>query len=106
MNPNKHDMIKIQTEIMKHSNVFASIPPVGQLENKKICAEFDEQLIRNCNEVWAFGQIGRDCSWELGFAAGLNKKIKIFIDNTNRDILKEDWMIFLNAEIIETIENK
>lgn len=100
MNPKKHQMNVIQNELLK-GDVFPSIPPAGQLENKILGSAFDKKLIENCDEVWAFGEIGRDCSWELGFAVGLNKKVRIFIDASNSEILIEDWMTLINAEIVD-----
>lgn len=100
MNPEKHNLTEITKIILKHK-VFASIPPPGQLESKKIGAELDRLLIEKCEEVWAFGKIGRDCAWELGYAVGLGKNVRIFINDENRYILFEDWMTLINAEICE-----
>jgi len=91
---------KISSEILK-SGDFAFIPPTGQLLNKKVGAKLDKLMIEQCDELWAFGMLGRDCSWEIGYATGLNKKVKIFISIENKVILEEDWMLLIDAEIVE-----
>lgn len=100
MNPEKHDLEIIQNETLKRG-VFASIPPAGQLKNKDLGAKFDKMLIEGCEEVWAFGKLGRDCAWEIGFAVGLGKQVKIFVDENNADILDSDWMTLIDAEIVD-----
>ena len=39
--------------------------------------------------------------WEVGYALGLGKKVKIFINEKNKEILDEDWMLTINAEIVK-----
>lgn len=95
----KFDLKKISTEILKEK-VFAFIPPVGQLENKELGKMVDKIQIEMCDELWAFGLLGRDCAWEIGYAQGLGKPVKIFIDDENKEML-DDWMLFCcNTKII------
>jgi nucleoside 2-deoxyribosyltransferase len=103
MNPKKHDLKQIQDAIQK-AGVYGSIPPAGQLSNKTSGARFDKYLIENSDEVWAFGQLGRDCAWELGFAVGLNKPVKLFVDEQNNYLIEEDWMLLINAEVVNLAE--
>lgn len=100
MNPSKHKLNQIQAQVQIRG-VYPSIPPAGQLNDKKPGAQFDKYLIENSDEVWAFGQLGRDCAWELGFAVGLGKKVLIFLDVDNELHLEADWMLFLNAEVVK-----
>lgn len=52
----------------------------------------DVMAIDACDELWVVGNYGRDCSWEIGYATALGKKIRIFEDHTNRRRLESDWM--------------
>ena len=87
----KINLDQIQKQIAQ-KEVFAFIPPTEQLKDKKLGAKVDKQMIEMCDELWAFGLFGRDCAWEIGYAQGLGKKVKLFIDENNKEILEEDWM--------------
>lgn len=52
----------------------------------------DVAAIKWCDELWVVGRYGRDCSLEMGFAAGIGKKIRIYRDKTNCNRLSQDWM--------------
>lgn len=98
---NKINLDQIQGVLIKE-DVFAFIPPTEQLKDKKTGAALDKKMIESCDELWAFGLFGRDCAWEIGYAQGLGKKVKLFIDKKNKIILDEDWMtLCAGTEIIK-----
>lgn len=96
----KFNLKRITSTLLKYPEVFAFIPPVGQLENKKEGAILDQMAIINCDEVWVFGKIGRDCAWEIGYATGLGRKVVLFMDKEELQHIEEDWMTFLDAEMV------
>lgn len=65
---------------------------------KSDVAEMLQTVIDDCkgietsDELWVIGEFGRDCSWEVGYAMGLGKKVKVFVDDTNHHLVDEDWM--------------
>lgn len=95
----KFNLEKISKTII-HENVFAFIPPQAQLQSREIGANLDRKMIDFCDEVWAFGPIGRDCSWELGYAQGLGKPTRIYLDKSNEDMVKDSWMMPLGCTFI------
>lgn len=95
----KFNLPKISSVLLQ-AEAFAFIPPVGQLSDKVLGAQLDRLAIDQCDELWAFGPVGRDCRWEIGYALGLGKKVKLFIDNTNRYLMDEDWMVTLGADLV------
>lgn len=99
----KFNLKQIQ-ETLIHNGVFAFIPPTDQLNEKAIGAKVDKQMIELCDELWAFGPIGRDCAWEIGYANGLGKKVKLFVDMMNEHVVQDDWMTVLNIEIVRMHE--
>lgn len=52
------------------NSYFIFRPQFGQLEDKEKYGTIDATAIENCDELWLIGDYGRDCSWELGYAAG------------------------------------
>mgnify|MGYP003687626069 CR=1 FL=1 len=89
-------------KMISTEEVFAFIPPTEQLKDKTLGALIDKKMIENCDELWAFGLFGRDCAWEIGYAQGLGKKVKLFIDEKNKKILEEDWMtLCAGTEVIK-----
>lgn len=52
----------------------------------------DVAAIEECDELWQIGEYGRDSVWELGFAFGLGKPVKVLIDETNREKMQADVM--------------
>lgn len=46
--------------------------------------EADIAMISWADEVWLVGEYGRDCQWELGYATGIRKPIKVFRYQNNR----------------------
>ena len=100
LNPNKFNLDKI-TDILMKMNVFAFIPPAGQLSNKETGALLDKRMIEECNEVYVIGAVGRDCCWEIGYASGLGKPVTIFLDHTNNYLIEEDWMVTLGCNIVD-----
>lgn len=53
----------------------------------------DLDAINACDELWLVGDYGRDCSFELGYAIAIGKKIVAWLDDTNREKFNSDWMI-------------
>lgn len=98
LSQNKFDLSEISKQILKEK-VFAFIPPSEQLFEKKLGSSLDKMMIENCDEVWVFGEIGRDCAWEIGYAQGLNKNVIFHVNNKNKHILEEDWMVTINLTI-------
>lgn len=96
----KFDLAKISQTIL-NEGVFAFIPPTGQLNAKQMGVALDRRMIDLCDELWAFGPIGRDCAWEVGYAQGLGKPTKIFIDKSNQYVKLEDWMTPNGSELVE-----
>lgn len=92
--------LKLITETILKYQVFAFIPPTGQLQDKTNGAILDKLMIENCDEIFVFGLIGRDCAWEIGYATGLNKKVTIFVDESNREMVESDWMTVINVELV------
>lgn len=96
----KFNLKKITEVLLVSPLVFAFIPPVGQLSDKDNGALLDKNAILLCDEVWVFGKIGRDCSWEIGFARGLGKPVKLFMTKEEIEYIQEDWMTFLDVTIV------
>jgi len=95
----KFDLSNITSKLLE-SGAFAFIPPVGQLQDKDSGAKLDKLAIDQCDELWAFGPIGRDCCWEIGYALGLGKRVKIHLDDSNSYVVEEDWMVSIGAELV------
>lgn len=83
------------TKLIKNLDTIFTLlrPTSGQLENRLEYVELDVAMIKHADEVWIMGEFGRDCSWEIGYACGLKKKIVLFLDETNAKIVEEDWML-------------
>jgi nucleoside 2-deoxyribosyltransferase len=79
-------------------DVFAYIPPTDPTKPKIEGALLNRKMIDLCDEVWVFGPLGRDCSWEIGYAEGLGKKIIVHINNNNQDVLN-DWMLWTSKNL-------
>lgn len=93
LKPEKFNLDTIQKEILKEK-VFAYIPPTEEKNNPSQGARVNRISIEMCDELWVFGPIGRDCSWEIGYAQGLGKKVVFFVSDNNLYVLNEDWMLF------------
>lgn len=89
----KFNITDIQNEILKHK-VFAFIPPNSPKVNQHQGSRVDRLSIDLCDEMWVFGAIGRDCSWEIGYADGIGKKLVFYTSDHNRDVTSSDWMIW------------
>lgn len=76
-------------------------PGLGGEEDKLAHVVQDVGMIREADELWVMGEYGRDCSWEIGFAMALGKPVRIFVDDTNRHLLEQDWMILYGNAIYE-----
>lgn len=101
LKPGKFHLKKILSQIVKEKG-FAYIPPQENHEDRLLGSAGHKISIEMCDELWAFGPLGRDCSWEIGYASGLGKPVKLHIDDSNRELLAGDWMIYLNdAKIVE-----
>lgn len=91
--------LELISKILLEKQVFAFIPPTAQLQDKTTGAILDKKMIEECDEVFVFGNIGRDCAWEIGYAQGLGKKVTFFVNQENEYILQEDWMTTLNIVV-------
>lgn len=98
----KFNLPKISKAVLD-AGAYAFIPPVGQLSDKTLGAKLDKLAIDQCDELWAFGPVGRDCCWEIGYAKGLGKVVKLFIDESNQYLVDEDWMVTIGAELVYDI---
>jgi hypothetical protein len=103
LKPEKFRLDQIQREIL-YSEVFAFIPTTAEVKGDPTTAALiNKQMIEFCDELWAFGPIGRDCAWELGFASALNKPIKFFATEENEHMIPTDWMLF-NTGGVEVVK--
>lgn len=93
LKPEKFNLDLIQRVILREG-VFAFIPPTEEKNDREQGAAVDKLQIELCDELWIFGPIGRDCSWEAGYAAGLGKPVVFFHDDSNDHIRRDDWMVF------------
>lgn len=95
LKPEKFYLDQIQAKILE-TNVFAFIPPQAAttIEPEK-AAIINKRMIEQCDEVWVFGPIGRDCAWEMGYAQALKKPVKFHVSPANEGIIKTDWMLFM-----------
>ena len=66
----------------------------------------DVKAIDACDELWVVGRYGRDCSWEIGYAMALGKKVVFWLDHTNKRRFQSDWMLRIGRDrgILETRE--
>jgi hypothetical protein len=92
LKPAKFRLDQIQAQI-KRAGVFAFIPTTAET-TPAAAAAINKLQIELCDELWVFGPIGRDCSWEIGYAQGLKKPVKFFQTAENEHMVKEDWMLF------------
>lgn len=92
----------LRPEVYKHVSQVLTIvakeeklyrPQPGPIDNRNEIVASDCYGIEHCDELWVVGQLGRDCSWEIGYAMGLGKKVKIYVDSTNREMIEKDWML-------------
>lgn len=83
---------KVLSVVAKDEKIYR--PQPGPLENRHEIVGSDCYGIEHCDELWVIGQFGRDCSWEIGYAMGLGKKVKIYVDDTNREFVDKDWMFY------------
>lgn len=81
-------------------------PYLDQQGNKMGHIEADVAMINWADEIWLVGDYGRDCQWEIGYAAGIKKKVVVFLDDTNREKLEHDWMwnAGVNAGLVTIVE--
>ncbi len=96
----KFEIDLIQKKILGNPGYFFYIPSTSESINRKRGLETHIHHLNLCDELWAFGRIGLDCSWEIGYATGLGKKVKLFIAEDNEYIIDDSWMPAYNAEII------
>ncbi len=52
------------------------------------------------------GYFGADSNWEIGYAMGKGKLVRIFIDDSNRHLLDEYWLLYggLYLKLLEVWE--
>ena len=79
--------------VTSQKEVVVLRPHFGDEDNKVGHVVQDVGMIREADELWLMGEYGRDCSWEIGFAMALGKHVRIFIDETNRHLVDQDWML-------------
>lgn len=89
----KFNITDIQSEILKFG-VFAFIPPTSPKVDQWQGSRVDKLSIELCDELWVFGPIGRDCTWEIGYAQGMGKRVIFYRSHENKHIINEDWMLF------------
>ncbi len=63
------------------------------LEGRRNHVEIDIAMLQYCDEIWVLGAYGRDCSWEIGYAMGIKKSVRILVDDTNAHTIENDWML-------------
>ena len=69
-------------------------PHATQLEDKAKWINQDVEWINEADELWVVGEYGRDCSWEIGFAMGINKPVVVIVDPSNAQLILNDWMMW------------
>lgn len=93
----------LRPEVYKHvSRVLGIVakdekiyrPQPGPVENRLEIVASDCYAIEHCDELWVIGEFGRDCSWEIGYALGLGKSVKVYRDPTNTAMVEKDWMLY------------
>lgn len=100
----KFDLAAIQRELLASSRIFAFIPTTSST-TPEAAAALNKMMIENSDEVWVFGPIGRDCSWEIGYAQGRGIKVIFFKTPLNADRIESDWMLFCaGTEIKEPVK--
>lgn len=100
LKPEKFRLSLIQETVQK-AGVFAFIPTTTDT-TPEAGAAINKLQIELCDEVWVFGPIGRDCSWEIGYAQGLKKPVKFYVTQENEHMVREDWMLFCaGTEVIK-----
>lgn len=83
--------------------VYLRPQPAEKLAAKKEdTIESDVAMMKHADEIWVLGHIGRDCSWEIGWAAAMNKRVRVLIDETNRAMIEDDWMM-RHGEVNKTL---
>jgi hypothetical protein len=106
LKPEKFNLDLIQRTVLKEK-VFAFIPPTEEKNDRRQGALIDKLQIELCDELWVFGSIGRDCSWEAGYAAGLGKPVVFFHSDDNEEVYQNDWMLFsVNPRIVRVVNGK
>lgn len=92
LKPEKFKLGPIQDAILK-AGVFAFIPTTVDTTPEQGAA-INKLQIELADEVWVFGPIGRDCSWEIGYAQGKGIPVVFHESNENKHMVTEDWMLF------------
>lgn len=103
LKPEKFNLQAIQKQILKEE-VFAFIPPTEEKNDRKTGAAVDRLQIDLCDEVWVFGAIGRDCSWEAGYAQGKGIPVVFFLSKENEHVHRDDWMIFTKGTTVRELD--
>lgn len=91
---------KIQRTLLQ-MGVFAFVPLPQSALDKDLVIHLNRHHIELSDEVWVFGKYGRDVAWEIGYAQGLGKMVRIFKTDANQQNVTDDEMMFcLPIEII------
>jgi hypothetical protein len=91
--PYKHVTALLDKVVPAFPGTIVLRPSLGGDSNKVAHVIQDVGMIREADELWVMGEYGRDCSWDIGFAMGIGKKVRVFVDETNRHLLEQDWMV-------------
>lgn len=94
----KDDNYKYVTGVLKELPLVTHLRPSPGIEgcavgHRRHHVETDIAMLQYCDEVWVLGRYGRDCSWEIGYAMGLKKTVRILSDASNELLILEDWML-------------
>lgn len=82
------------TDLLKRLPKAIHMRPYATDASQKLAhVETDVAMIKHCDEVWVVGEYGRDCSWEIGYAAGIGKPVTVWEDYTNAKHISDDWML-------------
>lgn len=100
LKPEKFNVQAIHDKVAEE-RVFAFIPTPDIRADKASAALLDKQHIDQCDELWVFGPIGRDCAWEIGYAQGIGKPVVFFEDSSNAHVVRDDWMLFCAGTRVE-----
>lgn len=86
--------VSLKVGRLKYLNVEYLRPQLGDVKDRAFVAAHDMSLINQADEMWVFGDFGMDCMWEIGYAVGKGIPVTIFLDDSNRVIAANQWMLY------------
>lgn len=96
----------VLSEVFFHKDLFRVfmpqelfIPHLDFAEIERCSYEADKAAIDWCDFLFLAAPYGRDCSWEVGYAAGKEKYIVAYL---NDESFKNDTMVMCSAHLIVT----